>query len=126
MESGPHVVKEALLPISKLCRNRLANSVGLCLGDQCLLCGGSIWQQICGLDDLAELDVAVEGADDGICVVDGDRTDVSERLDLGGTDLVFLVRHVDIELVGAGLDGVPASEAGCLGCVSMCGRRDLG
>jgi hypothetical protein len=52
--------------------------------------------------------VAVEGADDGVGVVDGDGADVGEGLDLGCAELDLGVCHCEGELFHARLDGVPA------------------
>ena len=54
----------------------------------------------------------MKGTDDTIGVVDGQRTNVSHGLDLGRAGFVLVVRHLDVELTGARLDGVPARQAG--------------
>lgn len=56
--------------------------------------------------------VAVEGTDDGVCVVDGDGADVGEGLDLGCAELDLGVGHCEGELLDTRLDGVPAGQAG--------------
>jgi len=68
-----------------------------------------VWQQ--GFFGLL-VEVGVEGTDDGVCVVDCDGADVCEGLDLGGAELDLGVCHCEGELFDAGLDCVPAGQAG--------------
>lgn len=53
----------------------------------------------------------MEGTDDGVRVVDGDGPDVSELLDLHGALLELGIGHLDVELGGSRLDGVPSSQS---------------
>jgi hypothetical protein len=52
--------------------------------------------------------VGVEGADNGVGVVDGDGAHVGQGLDLGCAELDLGVCHCEGELLDARLDGVPA------------------
>lgn len=84
----------------------LISLLGLLLRKLLLLLFGEVNQRLV----LAGLEVTVVSADDGISVVDGNRTDVGQLLDLGGTLLKLRVGHVDVELFATRLDRVPASE----------------
>lgn len=66
----------------------------------------------------------VEGADDGVGIVDGDGTDIGEGLDLGGALLDLVVGHLEAELADTRLDGVPASQP--RGEVDVAGKTEVG
>lgn len=78
---------------------------------------------------LTRLDVAVVRTDDAVSIIDSDGPDVSKGLDLEGAFLVLVVGHLDVELLGTRLDGVPAgqtrSEVNVAGHAKVGGVDDL-
>ena len=72
----------------------------------------------------AAVNVEVEGADEGVSVIDGDGADVGHSLDLGGDLLNLLVGHGETELADTRLDGVPARQARCE--VDVAGQAEVG
>lgn len=73
---------------------------------------------------LSELDAAVESVNDGVGVVDGDLLDISQCLELGSALLELRICHVDVELSGTRLDGVPTSQTG--GEVDISAQTEIG
>lgn len=86
-------------------------NLALLLGQERLLFVGHVWEQFIVADLLARLDTTVVGADDGIGIIDSNRTDVGQGLDLGGTVLVLLIRHLNVQLVSTRLDSVPSGKS---------------
>jgi len=66
----------------------------------------------------------VVGTDHGVGVIDGDGTNVSQGLDLGGALLALSVSQIDVELLSTRLDGVPAGQT--RGEVDVAGHAEVG
>lgn len=73
---------------------------------------------------LARLEVAVVGTDDRVGIVDGDGTNVGQSLDLGSALLALSVGQLDLELLGARLNCVPAGQTGSK--VDVAGHAKVG
>lgn len=69
-------------------------------------------------------DIGVELSDDGVNIVNVERSDVSELLDLGSDILALGVSQVQVELVNSRLDGVPAGQT--VGKVDVSGQTEIG
>ena len=72
---------------------------------------------------LARLEVAIVGTDDAVGIIDGNGPDVGQSLDLGRARLVVLIGHLDVELLGTRLDGVPARQT--RGKVDIAGHAEV-
>ena len=77
-----------------------------------LLLLSQAWKEFANISRFASLDVAVEGTDNGVSIIDSERSDISHGFDLGGTLLVLSIGHLNVELVGSGLDGIPSGKSG--------------
>lgn len=69
-------------------------------------------------------DIPMKRPDHAVHVVDGQLSDIRHGLDFGGALLELLVRHVDVQLHGAALDGVPPRQA--RGEVHVAGEAEVG
>ena len=101
----------------------LSNDLLLGLLGCSLLLLSQTWKELTNISRLASLDVAVESTDNGVSIIDSERSDISHGLDLGGTLLVLGICHLDVELVGSGLDGVPSGKSG--GEVDISGHAEI-
>lgn len=97
---------DGLLKISLLAE---ADELLLLLLKQLLLLGGHVGEE--GLLG-ASGNVAVEGSDNAVCIVDSDGAHVGESLDLGSAELDLGIGHLEAKLLDTGLDGVPAGQTG--------------
>ncbi|KAH3671919.1 hypothetical protein OGAPHI_000105 [Ogataea philodendri] len=68
-------------------------------------------------------DVCVEVLNDGVHVVDSQRSDVSQLLDLVGDLLDLVIRQVEVQLLDSALDGIPSRQS--VGKVDVSGQAEI-